>query len=161
MRAFIIRRIVYNIPVYLAIVFLVMALLRVRDPIAGQLGKNATVQDYQNLRESRGLHEPFLVQYFKQLKSIATLNFERELWTEQGITVGEKLRKAVVPSLMLTLPALVLTTLISVVIGMISAFARGRLLDKSLVFLAVLGMSISFLVYLILGQYVGAYQLSK
>ena len=161
MWAFIIRRIVYNIPVYLAIVFLVMALLRVRDPIAGQLGKNATEQDYQNLRESRGLHEPFLVQYFKQLKSIATLNFERELWTEQGITVGEKLRKAVVPSLMLTLPALVLTTLISVVIGMISAFARGRLLDKSLVFLAVLGMSISFLVYIILGQYFGAYQLSK
>ena len=107
-----------------------MALLRVKDPIAGQLGKNATEEAYQELRIQRGLHEPFLVQYFKQLKSIVTLNFERQLWTEKGVTVGEKLRKAVVPSVMLTLPALVLTSLISVVIGMISALARGRLLDK-------------------------------
>ena len=161
MWAYIVRRIVYNIPVYLAIVFLVMALLRVKDPIAGQLGKNATEQDYQDLRVKRGLDKPFLYQYAKQLKSIATFNFNRELWTEKGVTVGEKLRKAVVPSVMLTLPALVLTSLISVVIGMISAFARGRLLDKSLVFFAVLGMSISFLVYIILGQYFGAYQLSN
>ena len=161
MWAYIIRRIVYNIPVYLAIVLLVMALLRVRDPIAGQLGKNPTEQDIQELREQRGLDKPFLTQYFLQLKSIATMNFTRELWTEPGVTVGEKLRKAVLPSLFLTLPALVLTSLISVVIGMISAFARGRLLDKALVFFAVLGMSISFLVYIILGQYFGAYQLSN
>ena len=64
MWAYIIRRIVYNIPVYLAIVFIVMALLRVKDPIAGQLGKNATEEAYQELRIQRGLHEPFLVQYF-------------------------------------------------------------------------------------------------
>ena len=161
MWAYIIRRIVYNIPVYLAIVFLVMALLRVRDPIAGQLGKNPTKQDIQDLRKKRGLDEPFLTQYGKQLKSIFTLNFTRELWTGKGVTVGEKLRQAVFPSLMLTLPALVLTSMISVVIGMISAFARGRALDKALVFFAVLGMSISFLVYIILGQYFGAYQLSN
>lgn len=161
MWAYIFRRIIYNIPVYLAIVFLVMALLRVKDPIAGQLGKNATEQDYQDLRELRGLDKPFLVQYFSQLKSIATFDFKRELWNEKGVTVGEKLRKAVMPSLMLTLPALVLTSLISVVIGMISAFSRGRMLDKTLVFFAVLGMSVSFLVYIILGQYFGAFQLSK
>ena len=83
MWAYIIRRIVYNIPVYLAIVFIVMALLRVKDPIAGQLGKNATEEAYQELRIQRGLHEPFLVQYFKQLKSIVTLNFERQLWSSK------------------------------------------------------------------------------
>ena len=81
MWAYIVRRIVYNIPVYLAIVFLVMALLRVKDPIAGQLGKNATEQDYQDLRVKRGLDKPFLYQYAMQLKSIATFNFNRELWT--------------------------------------------------------------------------------
>ena len=161
MWAYIVRRIVYNIPVYLAIVLLVMGLLRVKDPIAGQLGKNATQEEYDSLRKKRGLDKPFLVQYGQQLKSIATLKFEREMWNEKGITVGEKLRSSVMPSLMLTLPALILTSLISVVIGMISAFARGRMLDKTLVFFAVLGMSISFLVYIILGQYFGAYQLSN
>ena len=42
MLAFTIRKIVYNIPIYLAVVLLMMMLLRVRDPVAGQLGKNAS-----------------------------------------------------------------------------------------------------------------------
>jgi peptide/nickel transport system permease protein len=50
---------------------------------------------------------------------------------------------------------------ISLVIGMLSAFYRGQWLDKLLVFLAVLGMSISFLVYIIFGQYFGSYQLGR
>ena len=42
-----------------------------------------------------------------------------------------------------------------------SAFYRGRLPDKLLVFAAVIGMSVSFLVYIILGQYFGAYRLNE
>lgn len=161
MWAFIIRRLVYNIPVYLAIVLLVMALLHAKDPVPGLLGKNATQEDYDAKREELGLDKPFLVQYFTLLKEICTLNFQQEMWTQPGMTVGMQLRKAVVPSLMLTVPALILTTIISIFVGMISAFYRGRMLDKTLVFFAVLGMSVSFLVYIIFGQYFGAYQLSQ
>jgi peptide/nickel transport system permease protein len=46
-------------------------------------------------------------------------------------------------------------------VGLTSAFYRGRLPDRLLVFIAVLGMSVSFLVYIILGQYFGAYKLNQ
>ncbi len=161
MWAYVIRRIVYNIPVFLAIVLMVMLLLRVRDPVPGMMGKQATVEDIESKREELGLNRPFWQQYTTLIKQMVTFDFSQELWTQPGMTVGEMLRKAVPISLLLTLPALFLTTVISVCIGMISAYARGRMLDKVLVFFAVLGMSVSFLVYIIFGQYFGSYQLGR
>ncbi len=161
MWSFIIRRIVYNIPVFLAIVLMVMLLLRVRDPVPGMMGKNATSADIEAKRAELGLNRPFWEQYTTLVKQMVTLKFEQELWTQPGMTVGELLKKSVPISLMLTVPALVLTSIISICIGMISAYARGRWLDKLLVFAAVLGMSISFLVYIIFGQYFGSYQLGQ
>ena len=161
MWAFTIRKLAYNIPVYLAIVMLLMMLLRVRDPVAGMLGKNSSAQDYINKRAELGLDTPFLVQYGKLIQSIVTLDFSQDVWNEPGVTVGEKLRTAVPRSLALTVPALVITTIISILIAMLSAFNRGRWIDKLLVFFAVLGMSVSFLVYIIFGQYFGAYKLQQ
>jgi len=158
---YIIRRVLYNIPVFLAIVLLVMVLLRNQDPVPGLLGKNATQEEYESKRHELGLDRSLLVQYRALLTEIATFDFDREMWTQSGMTVGEQLRSAIPTSLALTLPALVLTTLISICIGLLSAFARGRWLDKTLVFFAVLGMSISFLVYIIFGQYLGSYQLGR
>ena len=161
MWAFIIRKLVYNIPVYLAIVMLLMALLRLRDPVDGLLGKNVTEQDRIQKREDLGLNRPFFVQYKELITSIVKRDFSQEVWTEPGVTVGEKLSSAVPKSLALTVPALVITTVISIFIAMLSAFYRGRWVDRLLVFFAVLGMSVSFLVYIIFGQYFGAYRLSQ
>ena len=158
---FIIRRIVYNIPVFLAIVLLVMVLLRQQDPVPGLLGKNATKEEYDAKEHELGLDRPLLVQYVELIKNIATFNYERSMWTQSGLTVGDQLRVAIPASLALTLPALALTTVISICIGLVSAFTRGRWIDKTLVFFAVLGMSISFLVYIIFGQYLGSYQLGR
>ena len=161
MFAFTIRKILYNIPIYLTIVLIVMALLRVRDPVASQMGKNFTQQDLEAKRVELGLEKPFFVQYKDLLISIFSFDFTRTLWTEPGVTVGEKLAEAVPVSLALTIPALLLTTLFSIVIAMVSAFNRGRSLDRLLVFCAVLGMSVSFLVYIIFGQYFGAFKLQQ
>ena len=161
MWAYVLRRLIYNIPVFLAIVLLVMWILRYRDPVPGLVGKQATVEEIETKREELGLNRPFLAQYGTLIKEMVTFDFSQEMWTQPGMTVGEQLRKAVPISLLLTLPALFLTTVISVSIGMLSAYARGRWLDKMLVFFAVLGMSVSFLVYIIFGQYFGSYQLGQ
>jgi len=158
---YIIRRVLYNIPVFLAIVLLVMMLLRNQDPVPALLGKNATEEEYESKRHELGLDRPLLVQYSELIWIIVTFNFEREMWTQSGMSVGEQLRTAIPASLALTIPALILTSCISICIGLISAFARGRWLDKTLVFFAVLGMSVSFLVYIIFGQYFGSYQLGR
>lgn len=158
MWAYIFRKLIYNIPIYLTIIFLVMVCLRVRDPAVMFLGKNATKEDLVVARQKVGLDRPLYVQY---MRFLTTLDWNSESWRQPGRTVGDIIRSSVVPSVSLTLPALVLTSFISICVGLISAFFRGRAVDQTLVLFAVFGMCISFLVYIILGQYFGAYLLNR
>lgn len=161
MWAYVIRRLLYNIPVYLGIILLIMAALRVNDPVYGYLGKNATQEKYEAFKAQMGLDRPFIVQYADFLWDLVRLDFSAECWDQPGITVGQRLRRSIVPSIAITLPALVLTTVISICVGLVSAFYRGLWIDRALVIGAVLGMSVSFLVYIILGQYFGAFWLNQ
>jgi peptide/nickel transport system permease protein len=88
------------------------------------------------------------------------LDFTERSW-EQQRPVGEIISASLPPTLMITVPSLVLTAAISIIIGLICAFRRGRPVDRGLMVLAVLGMSISYLVYIIIGQYFGAFWLTQ
>lgn len=154
---YIIRRTLYCIPVYLGILLLLMLILRVRDPVPAFMGKNATPEEIAMKRQEVGLDKPFLSQYGHFVGQLLTFDFSEESWQQKGRTVGEIVGGGIGPTLALTAPALFLTTLISVCISLIAAWFRGRLTDRLLVFFAVLGMSISFLVYIILGQYLLGY----
>ncbi len=161
MWAYIFRRLVYNVPVYLGIILFVMAALRVNDPIWTYLGKHATQEQYDQFAKASGLDKPFLRQYFDFLSDVVRLDFTVESWDQPGIQVGKMIRAAIVPSLALTIPALGITSFLAICVGLISAYFRGRWMDQLLVFIAVLGMSVSFLVYIILGQYFGAFWLKQ
>lgn len=158
MLAYIVRKLVYNIPVYLSIILLVMAALRVHDPVVSYLGKNARPEDVTQYREQVGLDRPFPVQY---ARFITSFDLHTESWDQRGRTVKEILGAAIGPSLALTVPSMILTTLLSVCIGLVASFYRGRLIDRLLMLGSVFGMSVSFLVYIILGQYFGAYALNQ
>ncbi len=188
MLTYIIRRTLYNIPVFLAIIFVVMAALRVNDPVSAQLSKNPSPEEIALKRAEFGLDKPFVQQYVIFLRDLALIwkPIEDEdvdaaeeggakgdgatepkaesSWTrketrswDQGIRVSEMIGKSVPPSMAITIPTLVMSALISICVGLVSAFNRGRAVDRTLMFVAVIGMSISVLVYIILGQYFGAY----
>lgn len=167
MWSFIIRRILYSIPVYLGIILLMMAALRVSDPVSAYLGKNASVEQIEAKRQSMGLNKPFAAQYVEFVWRIARMDFygtptePYSSWQHEGQSVGKKLREAVGPSLAIMVPALVITTIIAISIGLISAFYRGRLVDRVLMIMVVLGMSVSVLVFVVLGQYFGAFWLNR
>jgi len=155
---YVVRRLLYNIPVYLGIILLVMLALRVNDPVTAYLGKNATQEQYDAIKNNFGLDRPFVEQYASTVWNIVTLDFQAKSW-DQNRPVGEMIATAVPATLMITVPALVLTTAISILIGLVCAFYRGRWIDKSLMLFAVLGMSVSFLVYIIVGQYYFGYRI--
>ncbi len=158
MWAYIVRKVLYNIPVYLGILLFVMLALRVNDPVYAFLGKNANEQQIEAKRTNMGLDRPFVVQYFSFVGKLVTLDFTARSW-EQEREVKDIITNAVPATAMITVPALFLTAAISISIGLICAFYRGLKIDQTLMILAVLGMSISFLVYIIVGQYVGGYLL--
>ncbi|MHC4136972.1 MAG: ABC transporter permease [Planctomycetota bacterium] len=135
--------------------------MRVRDPAPLYVGKNATETELTRFRNAAGLNDKFHVQYRRFLfgdKKHSAFGFDTESWDKPGKQVGELLAAGIGPTLAITLPAMILTAIISIVIGLISAFNRGRLLDRTLMTLAVLGMSVSFLVYILLGQYFGSFK---
>jgi peptide/nickel transport system permease protein len=161
MWSYIARRLLYNIPVYLGILLFLMLALRVNDPAYAFLGKGASASDLADIRAKLGLDQPFYRQYLHLLGSVLRLDFSIESWTNEGLEVGQMLRSSIGPSLAITVPALVLTSLISISIALISAFFRGRPVDRILMVAAVVGMSISFLVYIVFGQYWGAFLLTR
>ncbi len=158
MLAYVTRKLLYNVPVFLGIIAVLMLALRVNDPVWGKLGKHASQEKHDEEERRLGLDDPFHVQYFRFLWGFG---LSAECWDKPGRTVGAELGDAIGPSLAITVPALILTTILSLGIGILSAYRRGRMLDRSLMGLAVVGMSISFLVYIIFGQYFGAYKLNQ
>lgn len=167
MWSYILRRILYSIPVYLGIILLMMAALRVSDPVYAYLGKNASAEQVAAKRKSMGLDKPFFEQYVEFLGRIVTMDFNGtptepySSWKYEGQAVGEKLAEAIGPSLSIMAPELILTTIVAISIALISAYYRGRAIDRTLMVLVVLGMSISVLVFIIIGQYFGAYWLNE
>jgi len=96
-------------------------------------------------------------QYFSFLAEVFTLDFSTESWAQPGRTVGGMIVSSIPPTMSIATPDIAASAVIAIVIALISAYYRGRAADRILVVLAVLGMSISYLVYIIFGQYFGAY----
>ena len=131
MWTYVARKLLYNIPVYLGILLFLMLALRVNDPAYAFLGKNATEADLLAIREKLGLDQPFWRQYL----DVLSFDFSIESWANEGLRVSDMLAGSVGPSLAITVPALALTSTISISIAIISAYFRGRPVDRTLMVL--------------------------
>jgi len=156
---YVLRRLFQGLPTLLGVTLVTFMLLNVfgGDPVRARLGKSATPEDMAALRQEYGLDRGYVAQYGTYLWEIVTLDFGRTFVTREP--VRDVILRSLGPSICITAPALLLTTLISLSVGLVSAFNRGRLLDRALVVSSVIGMSISFLVYIVAGQYFLAYKL--
>ena len=159
MTAYIIRRIAWGIPIVLGATFIVFLGLHVLkgSPAAAHVGKAATAEDLAAFEREHGLDKNVFVQYVTYIKEVFTLDFGRSWKTNEP--VGKMIRGGAGPSLSLTIPGLILTSLLAICVGLIAAFFRGRNMDRGLMTLAVLGMSVSFLVYIVVFQYLLAFVL--
>jgi peptide/nickel transport system permease protein len=156
--AYVLRRLLLGIPTLIGVTLITFLLLNVfgGDPVATQMGKNPDPADLAARRAEYGLDRPLPVQYLRYLREIVSFDFGRSFVTRER--VSEIVAQRIGPSLSITIPALALTTLVSVSIALVAAFNRGRFLDRFLMIGAVLGMSISFLVYIVAGQYLLAFR---
>lgn len=159
MYQYIIRRVLYAIPILIGVTLAIFLLFNVvaGDPTVVLLGKYATAQQMAELRHELGLDRTLLVQYLDTLKSAFTLDFGRSWASKQHIAQMIKTGGGV--SLTLSIPSFVIASLIAISIALLAAFFRGTLLDRSLVVLSVIMMSISVLAYILFGQWFFAYKL--
>jgi peptide/nickel transport system permease protein len=73
--------------------------------------------------------------------------------------VGNLLRAGIGPSLALTVPILIVELAVSLALALLCAYRRGSWLDRGLVAVCVALMSVNYLVWIVIGQFVFAYKL--
>ena len=159
MAAYVIRRLLQMIPTLIGVVLLVFFLFKYfgGDPAQILGGLNATPAQIEAIRTQLGLNKPVWMQLAIYLHSIVTLDWGRSWATQEA--VSHIFATRLPATLTVMLPILVLDTLIALPIAMWVAYRRGSLADRMIMVVATTALSISFLVYIILGQYVFGFQL--
>jgi peptide/nickel transport system permease protein len=153
------RRLLYLIPVILGVSFLIFFLFNVvaGDPTPLLLGKNATASQVEELRHQLGLDRSLFIQYLDVVKSAFTFDFGRSWSTKQEIS--QIILTRAFPSLSLTVPAFIISTVLSILISLLVAFYRGKGIDLFIRTICIGLMSISSLVYILFFQWFFAFKL--
>jgi peptide/nickel transport system permease protein len=159
MAAYVIRRVLQFVPTLLGVVLLVFVLFNLvgGDPAYTLAGKITNPEQIENIRRQLGTDQPYPVQFWIFLKQIATCDFGTSWATNERISAIFATRLG--PSLTVLVPMLLVGTLLSMGAAMLVAYLRGSLTDRAIMIACTVGQSVSILVYIILFQYVLAYQL--
>jgi peptide/nickel transport system permease protein len=142
MTAYIIRRLLLLIPVLLIVGVIVFTLIHLTpgDPAAMMLGRDATLEQKEALRERMGLNEPFHIQFINWYWGAVRLDFGDSLFTSQPVTTELKARAQ--PTGLLTLYSLSLSILIAIPAGVIAAVNRNSIVDRLLMVISISGAAI-------------------
>ena len=159
MFAYVVRRLWQTVPTLLGVVLLVFFLFNWvgGDPAYLLAGKISNPEQIENIRRQLGVDRPYYVQLWIFIQQIATGDFGASWSTNEK--VSEILATRLGPSLTVLVPMLVIQTLLAVAAAMLVAYVRGSLTDRMVMVACTVGQSVSILVYIIVFQYVLAYQL--
>jgi peptide/nickel transport system permease protein len=123
------------------------------DPAYVLAGLFSNQEQIDSIRAELGLDQPMHVQLWIFVQQVLTFNFGNS-WTT-GESVADIFATRLPASLTLMAPLLVIETLLAV--GL--AWVRGSSIDRGTMVVFTALMSVSILVFIILGQYVLAYRL--
>ncbi|MCK6434258.1 MAG: ABC transporter permease [Burkholderiaceae bacterium] len=159
MLAYLIRRLWQMVPTLAGVVLLVFVLFKYfgGDPAEILGGLNATPDQITAIREQLGLNEPVWVQLWIFVKGIVTFDWGRSWATNEA--VSNLFATRLPATLTVMVPILVLDVLLALPLAMWVAYRRGSLTDRVLMVVTTVALSISFLVYIIIGQYLFGFQL--
>jgi peptide/nickel transport system permease protein len=168
MFAYIIRRILYAIPILIGVNLITFALFFMvnspDDMARMHLGeKHVTQTAINNWKQQHGYNKPlfFNVQQSGLNKLTDTLFFTKSLQlfmfnfgqSNQGRSIGHDIYQRMWPSLALAIPTLLVGLAINITFALLIALFRGTFFDTFGVVLCVIMMSISGLFYIIVGQH--------
>ena len=146
MLSYSIRRLLTLIPMLLVISFLIFLGMELMpgDAVSYMVSPdqlaNLSPEQLEAMREALGLNQPFLLRYWNWLVSIFQGNFGYSLTS--GRPIGAILAEKLPATLELSLYALLISTILGNLFGILSAIYRGGKLDNSLTVLGMVGVSI-------------------
>lgn len=168
MIAYLIRRILYAIPILIGVNLLTFALFFVintpDDMARMQLGmKRVTPEAIEKWKQQRGYDKPLMFNsnassagkltetiFFQKSASMFVFDFG---YSDDGRSISREILTRMLPSLIIALPIFVVGLMLYVTFALLMTLFRGTMLDLAGVSLCVLLMSISSLFYIISGQF--------
>jgi peptide/nickel transport system permease protein len=159
MAPYLIRRIWQMVPTLFGVVLLVFLLFKQfgGDPAEILGGLNATQAQIESIRTQLGLNEPLSTQFWIFLKQIVTFDWGKSWATNES--VAHLFATRLPATLTVMIPILILDSLLAIPFALWVAYVRGSLTDRLIMVATTVALSISFLIYVIVGQYVFAFQL--
>ncbi|MBB71523.1 MAG: peptide ABC transporter permease [Legionellales bacterium] len=168
MFAYIVRRMIYAIPVLIGvnvITFLLFFMVNTPDDIArAQLGeKHVTEAAIQRWKHTHGYDKPLFYNSEKQgvhqfsdtlfyTKSMRLFSFHFGS-ADSGRPIGYDIKQRMWPSLAIAVPTLLVGLMLNVTFAMLMVFFRQTYLELSGVILCIVMMSVSGMFYIIMGQF--------
>jgi peptide/nickel transport system permease protein len=159
MLAYLIRRLWQMVPTLLGVILLVFVLFKFfgGDPAEILGGLNATAEQVDAIRQQLGLNEPWFVQLWIFVKQIFSFDWGKSWATNES--VANLFATRLPATLTVMIPILILDVLVALPIAMWVAYRRGSLTDRLIMVVTTIALSISLLVYIIVGQYLFGFQL--
>jgi peptide/nickel transport system permease protein len=150
-KTYLLHRALAIIPVMLVVATVSFVLIRLApgDPASVLAGPDATTEDLAQLRTALGMDQPLPVQLVKWYARLAQGDLGQSIFLRRPVVqaVVERLE----PTLLLTLWGALLSILIGVPAGIVSARYHNTAVDQSFMALALLGLSIpNFLLGLVM-----------
>ncbi|MGJ8663448.1 MAG: ABC transporter permease [Marinicella sp.] len=146
---FALRKLLEGIPLILGVTLISFILMVYFGPDLTYelLSKNPTEQAITEIRQLLGYDQPFWLRYKDYLIQLITLDFGYSMAQDQLVT--QMLTRSIPVSIQLMLPGFILGNLLAIYLAIQAAKYRGLWQDKFIMTIAVIGMSISFIIVII------------
>jgi len=157
--AFIVRRLIHTVIVILLVSFIAFSLIHFipGDPALTMLGPDAPREQVEALRKELWLDRPFFIQYAHWFGNVLQGDFGKSITYYEDVT--DVILRYLPITMYLAGMAIVLSAVIGVSIGIISAIRRASFLDNIISLFSNLGYAIPIFWLGLLGIYVFAYRL--
>lgn len=130
MLKYIIKRVLWIIPVFLGVVLLIFAINAIApgDPVVAQLGSNYTQEQYDAKEAEMGLDKPFWTRYFSYIGGIVTrFDFGTSYATHRE--VGKMIAERFGTTLLLGILSMILTIVIALPLGIMAGTRQYSVFD--------------------------------
>jgi peptide/nickel transport system permease protein len=151
--AYVIRRLWQMIPTIAGVILLIFFLFNWvgGDPAQVLAGKISNPEQIANIRKQLGVDQPYWYQLWVFVQQVFTFDFGRSWSTNEE--VSRILLTRVGPTLTVMVPVMIIETTLAVLFAIMVAYVRGTLTDRTIMVVCTVAMSISFLVYIIVFQW--------
>lgn len=153
MLSYILRRVFQMIPTLAGVILLIFFLFKWfgGDPADIMAGLSATPAQIASIRAQLGLDRPVMEQLWVFVQKVFSFDWGKSWATNEPISAIFATRLPATLTIML--PILFLEVVLAIAAGMAVANVRGSLTDNMIRLITTVAMSISFLIYIVVGQY--------